>query len=374
MENQELVLAKRIVISGYYGFGNTGDEAVLAGMLASFRKLNLDVNVTVLSANPQRTENEHPGVKASHRYKIVEVVRAIRRADVVISGGGSLLQDVTSSMSARYYLFVIRVAGFFGRKTMIYAQGVGPLIRKSTRRAVQRTLNGVDLITVRDPDSKALLESIGVNRVPIHLSADPSFFVEPDLDAADRLLADHGLCGQELIGVSIRQWPGSVEWVNEMAKGLREVSMALNVPLVLIPMQEPADAEVSEALGVGSVIRGITYVRTAKGLIARCRMVVGMRLHSLIFAASAGVPFIAIEYDPKVASFTSAVDQGRGVRVDSLKADDLMEAMMACWESRESLAERVGEAASGIERARAAIEPTAEPASGTIEIKAESYT
>ena len=94
-------------------------------------------------------------------------------------------------MSVRYYLFVIRLARFFGRKTMIYAQGVGPLIRKSTRRAVARTLNAVNLITVRDPDSKALLESIGVNRVPIHLSADPSFWVEPDLDAADRLLAEY---------------------------------------------------------------------------------------------------------------------------------------------------------------------------------------
>ena len=124
-------MKKRIVISGYYGCGNIGDEAVLRGILAGLDELGVEAEITVLSSDPVRTESEHPGTRSIHRFNPLAVVRSIRSADLVVSGGGSLLQDITSARSARYYLGILRLAQILGRRTMLCAQGIGPLVRLS---------------------------------------------------------------------------------------------------------------------------------------------------------------------------------------------------------------------------------------------------
>lgn len=325
----------KLLISGYYGFGNTGDEAVLAGILATFKRVGIDAGVTVLSADPERTKREHPGVAAVHRMRLGPLVKAIRSADLVISGGGSLFQDVTSSMSLRYYLFVLRLARVFGKKTMVYAQGVGPLRGEGARKSVARAMNRTDLITVRDADSKVLLESIGVTR-PVHLSADPSFLLEPDLEAADAILDAKGLAGRDFIGVSLRNWPGE-DWARSVGKAVTAAADALNVRLVYIPMQEPEDRAAAggqDAIGL-SDLGGPAVV---KGLIARCGLVVGMRLHALIFAAGVGTPFVPVVYDPKVASFAASAGQGPGVDIANLDADALRHSIATTWNRREEIA------------------------------------
>lgn len=330
-----------IVISGYYGFGNTGDEAVLAGILATLKHLNIDARVTVLSADPERTMAEHSGVHSVHRYKPAQLLSAIRTADLVISGGGSLLQDVTSARSIHYYLFILQLARFFRRRTMIYAQGIGPLNRPGTRNKVASILNKTGAITVRDTDSQALLHSIGVKQDLVHLTADPSFMVEPDYASADAILAEHGLQEEDFIGVALRPWWKSGDWLPDIARGLTAASKKLGVKLVHIPMQQGEDLAVSEAVDEGTVIHDPGAVRTAKALIGRCRLVVGMRLHSLIFAASEGVPFVPVVYDPKVESFAASVDQDPGIRIESFSASELEAAVVSAWQKQEELQSRM---------------------------------
>ncbi len=327
----------KLLLSGYYGFGNTGDEAVLAGILATFKRVGIGASVTVLSADPERTKREHSGADAVHRMRLGPLVKAIRSVDLVISGGGSLLQDVTSSMSLRYYLFVLRLARMFGKKTMVYAQGAGPLKGDGARKSVARAMNRTDLITVRDADSKALLESIGVTQ-PIHLSADASFLLEPDLAAADAILSAKGLVGREFIGVSLRVWPGS-GWPEPVGRAIRSAAEELNVPLVYIPMQDPEDLALLSALGHNAIgLSGLGGPAVVKGLTARCGLVVGMRLHSLIFAAGVGTPFVPLVYDPKVASFAASVGQGPGADLATLDADALHRSIVETWQRREEIA------------------------------------
>ncbi len=323
-------MPKRIVISGYYGYGNTGDEAVLAGILATFRQLNLDAEVTVLSGDPSRTASEHPGVRALHRYR--QLLSAVRGADLVISGGGSLLQDATSARSIYYYLFVLRLARMLGKPTMVYAQGIGPLIRPGARKWTAGILNRMKAITVRDSDSKALLESIGV-RMPVTVTADPAFLVEPDQDEARNALDGHGLARQEFILASVRPWQDNSDWPERFGRGLREASEQLGVPIAVLPMQESEDLALSEEISAGTLIRGVSRVPTVKGLIGRASLVVGMRLHALIFAASEGVPFVPVAYDPKVASFAAMTGQP-SLDVTTLDADALSAAIVSAWNER----------------------------------------
>lgn len=331
---------KRIVISGYYGFGNIGDEAVLGGICATLRKLGVDAEITVLSADPARTMREHPGTKAVGRMSLGGVVAAMRGADLVISGGGSLFQDVTSARSAYYYLMVLRLARMLRRKTMIYAQGIGPLKRASIRNAVAKAFNRTDLITVRDSDSNALLQEIGVTR-EVHTLADPSFVVEPDLESADRIINEAGLAGRSLIGVSLRDWPESGEWLAEAARAIARVANELGAAVAFIPMQEAHDAALAGDIRVLS--HGGDH-RVAKGLIARCQLVVGMRLHALIFAAGTGVPCVPVVYDPKVASFASTAGLPTGVRVGE-PINALENAVREAWVERDAAGPKLSESA-----------------------------
>lgn len=321
---------KRIVISGYYGFGNIGDEAVLDGICAGLRGVGIDADITAISVDPARTVREHPGLKAVGRMSLCGISQAIMKSDLFISGGGSLFQDVTSARSPYYYLSLIRLAQMLRRKTMIYAQGVGPLQRPAICAAVAKAFNGANAITVRDLDSKALCEHIGVTR-EVQVCTDPSFLVEPNFDAADRIIEQANLSGRELVGVALRPWPGYENWLADAARTIVNACSKIGAQAVFIPMMEPEDAIFGE--------QSITLAhggdpRTAKGLIARCKMVVGMRLHSLIFAASEAVPFVPIAYDPKVTSFAVETGGIAGIEIGEQNMGALTEAILAAWTNR----------------------------------------
>ena len=138
----------RIAVSGYYGCGNIGDEAVLAGIVESFaiRSGTNSASFTVLSANAADTGKRH-GLAAIDRMKLPAVRRVLRESDLLISGGGSLLQDTTSVRSLLYYLWVVRLARSCGTPVMFFAQGIGPLRRKISRALTRIVANRVRMIT-----------------------------------------------------------------------------------------------------------------------------------------------------------------------------------------------------------------------------------
>ena len=122
-----------ILISGYYGFDNIGDESILRTLVSSLREHIPDCSLTVLSHNPASTREKY-GVEAVDRMSPMAILRVVKKCDMLISGGGSLLQDVTSSKSLHYYLSIIRCAEFFHKKVFIYSQGIGPIDRPGNRR------------------------------------------------------------------------------------------------------------------------------------------------------------------------------------------------------------------------------------------------
>ena len=120
-------MEKRIVISGYYGSKNAGDEAMLAAMLEVLKDRSQKLHITVISSNPKDTEERH-GVQAISWLSGKKIFSAIWKADLLISGGGSLLQNVTSRRSLYYYLVIISLALLLRKRVMLYAQGIGPIL------------------------------------------------------------------------------------------------------------------------------------------------------------------------------------------------------------------------------------------------------
>ena len=99
----------KVVISGYYGFDNSGDEAILMAMVKCFKKLMPEARLVVLSNNPVKTREMY-GVKAVSRWQPLAILFELIGCDLFISGGGSLLQDVTSARSLRYYMTLMGIA------------------------------------------------------------------------------------------------------------------------------------------------------------------------------------------------------------------------------------------------------------------------
>ena len=150
-----------IVLSGYYGFDNVGDEAILLSIITALRKSQPDVVLTVLSNNPEKTAKTYD-VQAVNRWQLKEISRVLKKADGFISGGGSLLQDQTGMKTIPYYCIIMRIAKFHKTPVFVYAQGMGPINHPLSRMITKSTLNKVAKITLRDEASKKLLEEIGV--------------------------------------------------------------------------------------------------------------------------------------------------------------------------------------------------------------------
>ena len=198
----------KIVLSGYYGFSNAGDEAMLYSILRSLTMTIDNPEITVISGHPEVTEQQF-NVKAVSRFDGWGIIKAIWKSDILISGGGSLLQDVTSANSILYYMLIILTGVLMRKKVVLFAQGIGPVRYRVTRITLKHVLNHVDIITVRDKESKGFLTRLGV-RTPIYHTADAVMLLPSvSKDTGRKILNAYGVPkDKKLIGISVRNWDG----------------------------------------------------------------------------------------------------------------------------------------------------------------------
>ena len=303
----------KIVISGYYGFDNCGDEAVLFAMIHCLKELLPNARITVLSANPKKT-CELYGVKAVNRWNPVSVAFAILKCRLLISGGGSLLQDVTSAKSPGYYLGVIRIAHLFRKKVMIYSQGVGPLNVAKNRTRVSRVLNRCHAITLRDERSADLLSDLGIRR-DMAVTCDPVLALGRDDIYNDAgkvdlrefgLFNDSGIDLNPLLFTAIRCWKDD-RHIAQVADFL-DMQARDGWNILLVPAHYPDDSDAIAMLCARMTAQPFCVDRVLSArefiyLTAMADRVFSMRLHGLICAMAMGTPIIGLSYDPKVDAF-----------------------------------------------------------------------
>ncbi|MDF2938455.1 MAG: csaB [Paenibacillaceae bacterium] len=318
---------KQIVISGYYGFRNSGDEAVLQSILSALEAEGKAAAVTiepvVLSIDPELTSRMY-GVKAVHRMKPKEVWTALRGCDGLISGGGSLLQDATGWKTIPYYLAVLKLAQWLKKPTFIYAQGLGPVNRSIFFNPIVSTFTRCAYVSVRDKESANLLAKMGYTK-DVEVVPDPVMGLplrEHDLLSGKGEAGGAGNAaeGPAVIGVSVRNWNKDGSDLKGIARSLELVAAEYPRGLALrfLPFHPPGDAEASgevirqlKAAGVNgeiSLVSDVEHPQAMLGEVASCDLLIGMRLHSLIYGASQEVPVVAISYDPKIDQFMRRLD------------------------------------------------------------------
>lgn len=304
----------KIALSGYYGFDNAGDEALLAAITSSIHKLEPQAEFVVFSGSPTRTAELH-GIRAVNYLNPFSLLRELMGVDLLISGGGSIFQDVTSTRSLSYYISVVALARLLRKPVIFYAQGVGPINRSFSKLLMRLVGNRVNLITLRDHDSRQYLEKLKVTRPPLIVTADPVFALEPGpVDEANmqKLLGENFSANKPLVGVSVRKWKYLQGYHDNLARLLDELAGS-GYQVVFIPMAYPDDIVESQQVAqlmqhdAGIIEKNLTSTEHL-ALISHLDLMIGMRLHALIFAASRGVPLAGISYDPKIDSFLDLLD------------------------------------------------------------------
>jgi len=283
-----------IVVSGYHGFKNLGDEAILAVLCADLAALGVPRSeILVLSGDPDYTERTH-GVPALDRYALKQIWQALGGARLLVSGGGSLFQDVTSRRSIPYYLSIVEMAFWRRVPVALYGHGIGPIGTPAYQRLVARVFRKSAGFTVRDAFSVQFLHHLKVP-VPNEAAAvDPVF----QLPASE---ASNGLRAVPTIGLNLRPYPA---WRSQLAQWA-EILQALHRAgwqVRFVPIG-PGDEEMGKelrrqapALELGPAL-GLDSFRTE---LSRLDVFISMRLHGVIFGALSGTVPVGLNYDPKI--------------------------------------------------------------------------
>lgn len=325
---------KSVLISGYYGFNNTGDEAMIETFSIALAKKNY--KLIVLSSNPDRTKELY-NVEAYDRYNLAEIVKAIRKSDILVSGGGTLFQDITSKKSIWYYLGIVQLAQLLGKKVCIAYQGMGPINTKFYRFMTKSILNrkSVKLVAMRDKQAYDYAKEMGIKEEKMMISSDMIFMMKPPApERCMKIIKDnvHNYKeGEVLIGFSIREWKDKdrTDLFAEIADRLVE---KYNARIVFFPFHKPKDAEISKIVmhkmkhEEATVLMPNRYLPSEiLGAMGYMNVNIGVRLHSLVFSALMNVPTIGISYEPKIDGFLEMMNMTSVCTYEKISVDKIME-------------------------------------------------
>ena len=271
----------KYVVSGYIGFDNFGDEAIASILVNHLKEKG---EVTLISSNPEKTAKLYDVQTAG----VLDFIKPILKSDILVSGGGSLLQDITSLKSLLYYLAVIMTAIVFGKKVVIFAQGFTPFRTKIGEFLTKFVLRYCDKITVRDMGSQRLLQKMGIAS---ELISDPVFGIKIPTEIEHKG-----------VGVQLRSFNGLTD---EFLKNLaHEIGKRFpNEEIKLISLQDSLDIEVLKkfsSYGLKTKLYSNMNINKIIKEVCGLEYLIGMRFHSSLVAAKAGVKVMGIDYDIKV--------------------------------------------------------------------------
>ncbi|GIJ25553.1 hypothetical protein Vqi01_07150 [Micromonospora qiuiae] len=337
-----------IGVLGSYGGRNLGDEAILTGLLTDLRQQEPTARIIVFSRNPEHTRQEHPDVEAVPWEGVSrsDSAAVLSQLDLLILGGGGILYD----KEARRYLRVVRVAQERGLPLLTYAVGVGPLSEAVDTGMVRETLGGATEVTVRDQESRMVLEEAGLLN-PITVTADPAFLLQPEEFPANLLREEGVPDGKRLVGMSVRE-PGraaerlDVDGYHRLLAQIGDFLVhRIDAHVLFVPMERD---DIRHSHGVlshmiaaerGRILHGTYSPQQVLGLMSHFDLAVGMRLHFLIFAAMMGTPFLPLPYAGKVFDLAQRLGVPALRGVEREVEGPLLAEVDQLWDEREQRAE-----------------------------------
>ncbi len=298
----EVNMINRILIFGYFGCGNLGDETNLGQLIAWTREINPRCQITVISADPGQTALEYQ-VAAVGKYNLPGIIQAVKAADRMIGGGGNLFQDLSSLRSLVYYSALVWLAGIYRVRVFLYGQGIGPIRSTLSKLIAKRSLSRIQLITIRDRISQLILEQMELRQPQVFLAADPLLARKPlATDEAKRYWNHYSGNQTKKVGLIIRRHRFWDEGLWNRLLGSLPLG---NIELYILAIQDDdlhLVLKLVRSLGVKSLPVPRNW-RILQQAIGGFDMVISCRLHGLIAAVIQNIPCVGLAADLKIAAF-----------------------------------------------------------------------
>lgn len=317
----------KVLIAGWFGAGNMGDEAILLSEIFSLKSRIEEGEFYILSFGYGRTKRltaTIPEVKKILRIGSIHnilssdfrgILRAFKEVDIVIIGGGGLFQDIYNRYPVPFFTALSLLARFYRKLLVLYCVGIGPINTLIGKRLCKLVVESADMVSVRDSESRDLLKDFGVMK-EIHLSADPVFLLRPqwnervrdivkkyDLDGNGTVV---GVCVHDLLFWDDKNRETLVDALDTLAieRGLRIVFLPLgayNEYRYSRKVSDNVDMVASKRIagrmkGRYSIISDDLYPQELLAVMERMDLIISMRLHGLIMGLTVNVPVIAITY------------------------------------------------------------------------------
>ncbi len=251
-------MKKRILVAGYYGYHNTGDEAILSALLDDLRGIGPESQICILSGDPEDTKRRHR-VNAIEHTDVQGIIAQARNSDYLIVGGGGVFQDywgadkntlLTGDHAGIPFYSCLPLLGWLLEKpVLLYAVGVGPLFSPAAKELTRLSFALATSATVRDLESQELLISLGVLPSKIRVSADSAFSLAANTNKAKKILQQAALnTNKPVVGICLRNWevPGSQnDWQGAVANALDAEASEISITIVTDGQITPGQLEIT---------------------------------------------------------------------------------------------------------------------------------
>ena len=320
----------QVLICGSYGRGNAGDDAILKAVIKEVYEVSDTAKICVMSKNPKQTKKSLR-VRSIYTFNVFKMLYAMRKSHLFINGGGSLIQDSTSSRSLYFYLMTLLAAKMCKCDVMMYGCGIGPVTRGNNRRISAKVINKTaDCITLRDPDSFSELQDMKVKAPKMVLAADPTLGITPAPEnRINAVFEELGISPDgNYMCLAMRNWKDIDEKLSEIARFADYAKREYGLDTVLLPMERKKDEIIAKKCAEkmeekAHIIRREMDVSTVIGVLSKMRVICAMRLHALVFGAGQGVATIGIAYDHKVTGFMNYIGREMCVQYEDTSFDIL---------------------------------------------------
>lgn len=327
----------KVLISGYYGFGNAGDELILESIISDLRSRSKDININVLSFNPLKTAKDY-NVDSVNRWNFFHILKAVFKTDILISGGGGLFQDNTGIFSLYYYLAIILAAKFFRKKIFVYSAGINEL-NKINKKLTAYVLGFADKITLRESASALLLEKWGCNSAKIEITADPVLIKKIPLEITKK--NDSRLKILFVIRPSLKE-KRQAEKIADIADSLSE---KLNADIEFMPFHISADLKfitaVSQKMKCISKIILWNNFNDIYNSFQQADFVISQRFHALVLASLFNKPLAGISDDAKLERFLQELKQPCIKNLSLMDNNTVLDKIIKIWDTREEFKKNI---------------------------------
>ncbi len=316
---------KKVLISGYVGFGNFGDEAIFYALTSHLKKTGNTLNA--FSGNPKKTFEDF-NVESYYFKNIFQILKAIIKTDVLISGGGSLLQDKTSNFSLYYYLFILILAKLFFKKTVIFAQGIEAMVQKNNENLLKFVLKTTDFVSVRDKNSQDYLKKLGIDSI---LLSDPVYSILQEIKISDK---------KEGLIVQLRKTKNiNEDFLERLAK---EITKNYKGSIKILPLQDSLDKEICEKfkeilanLDIQSEIISKNSISEIIETINNSKYMISTRLHGAIVSNALKTNTFTLNYDEKLKTLSEELHI-QNINLDDFSFDELEEKLKSFFNNAEN--------------------------------------